>query len=91
MDNDQPFTTPGLTRPPRQAHAGERLWTLQKGTTRMVAQLRDDTAVGAGAELQLFHDGDLIYGRRHESRELALEEAVGCRRDFEADGWQGEH
>lgn len=69
----------------RQPRPGERLWTLRKDGRVLHAELRDDR--DAGAELQIFRDGEWTYGRRYLSRGIALEEAAGCRAQFEADGW----
>jgi hypothetical protein len=76
--------------PPRAPRPGEHLWTLRKHGARMDAELRDDTGADAGAELQLLRDGAFVYGRRLPSRAMAIDEAEGCRREFEADGWRPE-
>jgi hypothetical protein len=69
---------------PQQSRPAELLWTLRKGTDRKTAELRTH---GGGVELQFSHNGVWYYGRRHEVRALALDEAAAARREFEADGW----
>ena len=71
----------------RQARRPERLWTLQKDAGRIDADLYDDSAIVAGVELLLLKDGAFWYARRHASRDLAIQEATECLRDFEAQGW----
>jgi len=71
-------------RPPRRPQQGELLWTLRKGTDRQTAELRTSPT---GVELQLLRNGAWYFGRRHETRELALLEAAVVRQDLERDGW----
>ena len=40
-----------------------------------------------GCELQIFHQDDFTYGRRHVTRELAIAEGEAWRRELEAKGW----
>jgi len=68
----------------RQPTPGELLWTLRKGTQTKTAELR--THAG-GVELQLSRNGEWYYGRRHERRAFALEDAAAARRQLEQDGW----
>jgi hypothetical protein len=71
--SDQPFYAPNRKVPPRQPRAGERLWTVEKNGRQLACELRDDGE--AGVEVQVYRDGDLLYGRRHATRAAALEEA----------------
>jgi hypothetical protein len=71
--------------PPRPPKPGRLLWTLRKGTERQSAELQD--SVDFGVELQLLHNGDLVYACRHQSDALAVEEATAYRPQLEADGW----
>lgn len=84
--NQSALTADRPAPPPRQPRPGEPLWTLRKELGRLRAELRDNGE--AGAELQLFRDDVFIYGRRYLTRAMAIEDAVGCRRTFEADGWR---
>jgi hypothetical protein len=52
--------------------------------TRKPAELRTHEG---GVELQFSRNGEWYYGRRHEVRAFALDEAAAARREFEADGW----
>ena len=84
--SDEHFYTPGRKIPIRKLVPGESLWALRKGGKRLHAELRDHGVYGV--ELQLFDEsGWLFYGRRYESRGIAVEEALACRRQYEADGW----
>jgi hypothetical protein len=69
---------------PRDAMLGELLWTLGKGTHTQTAVLR--THAG-GVELQFSRNGQWYYGRRHNLRVFALDDAATVRRDLEQDGW----
>jgi hypothetical protein len=71
--SDQPFYAPGHTPAPPQPRTGERLWTVQKAGRQLACELRDDGEFGV--EVQVYQDGELLYGRRWASRALALEEA----------------
>jgi hypothetical protein len=71
--SDQPFYAPNRTNAPRQPRAGEPLWIIQKAGRQLACELRDDGA--AGVEVQVYREGELLYGRRWATRALALEEA----------------
>jgi hypothetical protein len=71
--SDQPFYAPNRQVPPRQPRAGEHLWAIQKGGRQLACELRDDGE--AGAELQVYRERELLYGRRFANRALALEKA----------------
>jgi hypothetical protein len=71
--SDQPFYAPNRTNAHRQPRAGEPLWTIQKAGRQLACELRDDGA--AGVEVQVYREGELLYGRRWATRALALEEA----------------
>jgi hypothetical protein len=71
--SDQPFYAPNRKVPPRQPRAGERLWTVEKNGRRLACELRDDGE--AGVEVQMFRDGEFLFGRRCTTRGLALEKA----------------
>jgi hypothetical protein len=82
--SDDHFASPNRKpRPPRQPVPGEHLWTLRKGTDTMTAELRTSPAV---VELQLLHNGEWYYGRRHDSRAFAIAEGEAAKADLEKDG-----
>jgi hypothetical protein len=66
-----------------EPQAGELLW-LCKGIDVEIAELRTHEG---GVELQFSHNGEWYYGRRHNVRAFALDEAAAARRDLEQDGW----
>jgi hypothetical protein len=82
---DTPWFAPGHVAPPKPRQPTEHLWTLRKGAARLDAELRDHGQYGV--ELQLLREGVLIYGHRYDHRDFALDEAAGCRRLYEKDGW----
>jgi hypothetical protein len=71
--SDQPFYAPNRKIAPRQPRVGEPIWTVQKDGRRLACELRDDGE--AGVEVQMFRDGEFLFGRRWSTRALALEEA----------------
>jgi hypothetical protein len=71
--SDTPFYAPNHKPTPRQPQAGEPLWAIQKGGRQLACELRDDGQ--AGVEVQVYRDRELLYGRRWESRALALAKA----------------
>jgi hypothetical protein len=82
--SDQPFYAPNRKAPPRQARAGEHLWAIQKDGRQLACELRDDGE--AGAELQVYRERELLYGRRWPSRALALEKAHEWKAQYLRDG-----
>jgi hypothetical protein len=87
MSDELPFYAPNKPpRPARQPQPGEHLWTLTRGDQSRRAELRD-AGGAAGAELQVFVNGEFASGRRYAARELALADAVGLRATLELDGW----
>ena len=58
------------TAPPR---VGDRLWAIQENGQQLGCGPRDDG--GAGVEVPVSRDGELLYGRGWASRAPALEEA----------------
>ena len=63
----------------------QRLWRLRKLHEHIDARIRDHGA--AGAELQYFHNGDLIYTRSWDRRDDAAAEAAAKRVELERCGW----
>jgi hypothetical protein len=71
--SDQPFYAPNHTTAPRQPRPAEHLWTVRQDGGQLVCELRDDGDVGA--ELQVYRERELLYGRRWATRALALAKA----------------
>jgi hypothetical protein len=71
--SDQPFYAPNRTTALRQPRVGEQLWAIRKDGRQLACELRDDGE--AGVEVQMFRDGEFLFGRRWATRALALEEA----------------
>ena len=63
-----------------------RLWRVRKDHHTLEADLRshDDSY---GVELQILCDGDLVFGRHYDRRELATGEAHALLQHYRADGW----
>jgi hypothetical protein len=81
-----PFYAPNRTTAPRQPRSGEHLWAVQKDGHDLACELRDDGAAGAGVELQVSRDGELLYGRRWATRALALEKADDWKAQYLREG-----
>jgi hypothetical protein len=64
--SDQPFYAPNHTTAPPQPRAGEPLWTVQKAGRSLACELRDDGEFGV--EVQVYREGELLYGRRWATR-----------------------
>jgi hypothetical protein len=91
MSDDQPFFTPNRNTAPQPiAPPGDVLWTLRKLDQTARAELKDDTAEGAGFEVRVWRNGGFLSARRFASREVADIEAVALLAWFEQQGWQKE-
>jgi hypothetical protein len=71
--NDEPFYAPNRATAPRQRQPGEHLWAIRKEGRQLDCELRDHGTWGV--EVQVYREGEFLYGRRWASRALALEEA----------------
>jgi hypothetical protein len=71
--NDEPFYAPNRTTASRQRQPGEHLWAVRKDGRQLDCELRDHGAWGV--EVQVYREGEFLYGRRWASRALALAEA----------------
>jgi hypothetical protein len=81
-----PYYRPqGFQLPPRNVRPAQVLWRLRRGGDSQSAHLQELPAFGI--ELQLLHNGELVYAHRHESVALALQEAAAYLRQQQADGW----
>jgi len=76
MGKDDPNNAPS----PRH-----RLWRLRRPHQQIDALLVDHG--DAGVDLQFFHNGDLVYTRRWDTREGAVSEAAEKRVELERGGW----
>ena len=73
---------------PRSPRArGEEAWRLVRGAQVATCELRNDSAVGAGWEVLLRHDDEIIVGRRCRDKAEARYVANAFRQDYEHSGW----
>jgi hypothetical protein len=82
--SDPPFYAPNHRPAPPEPRAGEHLWTVQKAGRHLTCELRDDGEFGV--EVQVYRDGELLYGRRWATRALALEEADARKAQYLREG-----
>ena len=61
---------------------GAELWRLTHGDRVASCELRDDSRVGAGWEVLVRHDDEIIVGRRCESEAMARFYAETFRQDY---------
>jgi hypothetical protein len=71
----------------RQPRAGEQLWRLTHDGAVLVCELLDNERAGAGYEVRLRQDDDLVLGRQCETRRIALDVAEAFRQDHLRTGW----
>jgi len=65
MSEEQPFYAPDKRpAPARTAKPGEEVWRLRRDHQVLTCELRDDDRVGAGIDVQLLRDGELLASRR---------------------------
>jgi hypothetical protein len=73
------------------ARAAERIWRARKDSRILDARLllveRNENSASAGVELQVFYNGELLYGRRWPSRESAIRDANGKLKALQIAGW----
>jgi hypothetical protein len=82
--SEQPFYAPNYKPAPTQPRTGESLWVIQKAGRQLACELRDDGEWGV--EVQVYRDGELLYGRRWATRALALAEADARKAQYLKDG-----
>ena len=75
---------PPLDRATGEPHPGERVWSLEKDGSEISAAVSFGPY---GWELRLFLDRFFRYAHRHETRALAIDDAISCREQFEGIGW----
>jgi hypothetical protein len=77
-----PEAIPDRDPAPRVA---ERVWRARKNHAWIDAQLH--LLPGAGFELRLFYDGDVVFSRRWATREGALAQAARQLQELQRAGW----
>ena len=85
MADDLPFYAPRhhTTVPQRSPKPGEEVWRLKNDQGRIVTcELRDDSRVGLGWDVQLLHDGKLVFSKRWPFEEGARWVAQCFRQDY---------
>ena len=79
---------PGHQHPSASVREAERLWRVRKDSRTLDARLLPDPSVEpAGVELQVFYNGELLYGRRWLTRELAIRDANVKLKALQVVGW----
>ncbi len=71
---------------PRQPVPGFKLWELHHGTRVATCELRDDGQRGAGVDVQLLEDGDIVISKRCLRRDGAEYVAQAFRQDYGRQG-----
>jgi hypothetical protein len=72
------------------AGAAERVWRVRKDWRILDARLLlgpCGNAESAGVELQVFYNGELLYGRQWPSREIAIRDANSKLKALQIAGW----
>src|SRR5262249_8290156 len=87
VTEDRPFYAPNHASRTREPKPGVTMWTLRKDGRVMTCELRDDSATGAGWDVQLLTKGEMWLGQRCPLETGARFLAEGFRRDFTRDGW----
>jgi len=87
MSEDSRWITWNHTAAPPQMTSQRRqpIWRLAKGTDSVTADLLQHE--GGATQLQIARNGKWYFGRRYDTRALALKDAQWFRRDLEGDGW----
>jgi len=70
---------------------GEEIWSLSHDERVASCELRDDSGVGAGWEVLVRHDDEIILGRRCESEPMARFYANAFKTDYVRGGWTENH
>lgn len=85
---NEPFYTPNLRRVSRVPVAGATVWQLQRDHHVARCEIRNDVSAGAGADVQLYEDGELLLTRRSASLEGAQYVSEAFRQDYVRAGWK---
>jgi hypothetical protein len=84
MPNNYARTTPA--QKPRVP--AEELWRLTRGGQVATCELLDDSREGAGWEVRVRHDGELLIGRRCLNEAEARYYGETFRQDYARSGWR---
>jgi hypothetical protein len=88
MTDEKPFYAPHRgPRPPRQPNPGEEVWRLRYEDRVQTCELRDDAQAGAGFDVQVFEDGELLFSRRCVDERGARFVAESFKQDVLRTGW----
>ena len=82
---ERPFYAPGYVGKPAAPRPGEPLWTIHRGDRRIRCELRFHHEFGV--EAQILGDGELMIGRRFDTKRQAVQWADLERAALERDGW----
>ncbi|HVZ21747.1 MAG TPA: hypothetical protein VG871_11825 [Vicinamibacterales bacterium] len=82
-------TPPGWTPMPERVARphGDQIWSLARDGRVATCELRDDRDAGAGLEVILRHDDEIIIGRRCGDDAEARYVADVFRQDYARNGW----
>jgi hypothetical protein len=89
MSENQPWYAPnrriGI---PRLRVPGFKLWELHDGGVHVATcELRDDEQGGAGIDVQLLEDDEILLSKRCLTREAAEYVAEAFKQDYVRQGW----
>jgi hypothetical protein len=82
-----PNNTARSARARKPRERGEELWRLGHEGRIASCELRDDTQIGAGFEVIVRHDGEIMIGRRCIDEGEARYYANAFRQDYARSGW----
>jgi hypothetical protein len=85
---NQDALTAGYKSSPRVTRHGKELRRLEKDGEVLICELLDDSHVGAGFEVVLRKNDELILGHRAFPRALAERAADIFKQDHQRTGWQ---
>jgi len=72
---------------PRTARRGDEEWRLEKDGETVSCELLDDSGVGAGWEVVIRKNDELIVGHRCGTRTAADDAATIFKQDHQRTGW----
>ena len=85
--SNEPFYAPNLRPPARVPVAGVSVWELTRENHVARCEIRNDSRAGAGVDVQLIEDGELLLARRSATLEGAQYVADAFRQDYVRAGW----
>jgi hypothetical protein len=84
---DKPFYAPDYRYPDPTPTPGFKLWTITDGKRALACELRDDERLGAGVDVQLLEDGEILVSRRCITGDAARYVAQSFKTDHLRQGW----